>query len=286
MSKQDNVTGNLHQLSNEKRTKVEPPKTWALKLAIDHGRSRAVYFQKADANTPLVRIVDVLADFADCHGLPAGAAIDEFLAAVDSSLLAAIYTLNENHFASLLDAGHMYGFDTRAVAEAQSMRLYGVNDGGSPYPWAASPPEALKQHIQDHGPQRSDRSLYAVSHATANRLWGWGAVVAAQAETQAAPAMEAPKLSGWAEVVAIKKANKDACLTLVQKRAFAAEFARREASGATGIAQDMAVELGISVTAFNKLKQAKPSKREAKQMAKQEAERSGITTVVDWKKVV
>lgn len=175
MSKQDNGPGKVHQFPCDKAIKIEPPKMWALKLVIDHGRSQAVYFQKADAITPLVRIVDVLADFADRHGLPAGAAIDEFLAAVDSSLLDAIYTLNENHFASLLDAGHMYGFDTQAVAEAQSMRLYGVKEASRGlYPWAASPLEALKRHIQEHGPQRSAHSLYAVSHSTANRLWGWG----------------------------------------------------------------------------------------------------------------
>ena len=194
MSKQDKGTGKVHQLHADKVTKINPPKTWVLKLTIDHGRSQATYFQKADANTPLVRIVDVLADFADRHGLPAGAAVDDFLTAVDSTLLDAVYTLHENHFATLVDAGFMYGLDTQAEAEAQSIRLHGVKDASRGlYPWAASPLEAFKRHIQDHGPQRSDRSLYAVSHATANRMWDWGAVVAAQAETQAAPAMEAPK---------------------------------------------------------------------------------------------
>ena len=82
----------------------------------------------------------------------------------------------------------MYGFETQAVAEAQSMRLYGVKDRGSPYPWAASPLEAFKRHIQEHGPQRSDRSLYAVSHATANRLWSWGRAVAVEVKAQAVPA--------------------------------------------------------------------------------------------------
>lgn len=204
MSKQDKGTGKVHQLHADKVTKINPPKTWVLKLTIDHGRSQATYFQKADANTPLVRIVDVLADFADRHGLPAGAAVDGFLMAVDSTLLDAVYTLHENHFATLVDAGYMYGCDTQATAEAYSIRLHGVKDASRGlYPWAASPLEAFKRHIQDHGPQRSDRSLYAVSHVTANRLWGWGEVVAAQAATQVAPEKETP-LSGTAKSKKIK----------------------------------------------------------------------------------
>ena len=118
----------------------------------------------------------------------------------------------------------------------------------------------------------------AVPISVAHELWGWGREVTVEAETQAAPALEAPKLSGWAEVVAIKKANKGAPLTLAQKRALAAEFERRKANGATGIAKAMAAELGgISVTAFNKLKEAKPGKRET--------QNSGITTVVMGRKV-
>lgn len=118
----------------------------------------------------------------------------------------------------------------------------------------------------------------AVPIDIAHELWGWGRAVTVEAEIQAAPAKEAPKLSGWTEVVVIKKANKDAPLTLAQKRALAAEFERREANGATGIAKAMAAELGgISVTAFNELKKAKPGKRETKN--------NGITTVVSGRKV-
>ena len=170
------------------------PAGWRDELELDHGRSKARYFLKADANTPLVRIVDVLADFAARLGLPIGEVMGDYLAAVNVPLLQEVYALRENHFAELVGAGFMYGLDTQAEAEAQSIRLHGVKDASRGlYPWAASPLEAFKRHIQEHGPQRSDRSLYAVSHATANRLWSWGAVVAAQAETQAAPAMEAPK---------------------------------------------------------------------------------------------
>lgn len=238
---------------------------WRDELELDHGRSKARYSQKADANTPLVRIVDVLADFAARLGLPTGEAMDDFLAAVNVPLLQEVYALRENHFAELVGAGFMYGLDTQAVAEAQSIRMYGVKDASRGlYPWAASPLEAFKRHIQEHGLQRSDRSLYAVSHATANRLWGWGEVVAAQAETRAAPAKKTLKPSGWDQVVSIKKANKDSGLTQEQKKVVAAEFARRKDGGGTGIAKAMASELGISVTAFNILKQAKPGKREKK----------------------
>lgn len=202
MRKQDNGTGKVHQLHGDKATKIDPPKTWALELAIDHGRSRATYFQKADANTSLVRIVDVLADFAARLGLPTGEAVCDFLSVVNVPLLQEVYELRENHFAELVDAAHMYGQLTEAQAQKKTRdaanyademgwEKYGAE--GSVFKGVMTPLEAFKQHIQDDGPRRSDKSLYAVNHATANRLWSWGAVVAAQAETQAAPAMEAPK---------------------------------------------------------------------------------------------
>ncbi|MEN9995682.1 MAG: hypothetical protein RL462_458 [Pseudomonadota bacterium] len=288
MSKQDNGTGKVIPIKNDAVAgfKVEPPETWTLKLAINHGRSQATYFQKADANTPLVRIVDVLADFAARLGLPTGEAMGGFLAAVNEPLLSEVFWLKENQFAELVGAAHMYGQLTEAQAQKKTReaaddldervsRLFGVTP--SVFDWTATPLDAIKQHIQDYGPERSDQSLYAVNHATANRLWGWGSVVAAQTETQAAPAKKTLKLSGWDQVVSIKKANKDAGLTQEQKKAMAAEFARRKDGGATGIAKAMAAELGISVPAFNKLKQAKPGKREAKS--------NGITTVVGGRKV-
>lgn len=178
------------------------PAGWRDELELCHGRSKARYLLKADVNTPLVRIVDVLADFAARHGLPAGEAVGDFLAAVNVPLLSEVYWLRENHFAELVGAAHMYGQLTETQAQKKTReaaddvdervsRLYGVTP--PVFEWTATPLDALKQHIQDHGPEQSDRSLYAVSHVTANRLWDWGAVVAAQAETQAAPAMEAPK---------------------------------------------------------------------------------------------
>jgi len=199
MSKQTKDTGTVHQLHEGKSTEVKPPEAWTLKLVIDHGLSQATYFQKGDANTPLVRIVDVLADFAARHGLPAGAAVDSFLAEVNVPLLQEVYWLKENHFAELVGAAHMYGQLTEAEAQKKNREAadYAAemrwDDGAcSVYKGAASPLEAFKKHIQEYGPQTSDKSLYAVSHATANRLWGWGEVVAAQAETQAAPAMDQP----------------------------------------------------------------------------------------------
>lgn len=217
MIKQTKDTGNVHQLHEGKATEVKPPETWALKLTIDHGRGQSTYFQKADANTPMVRIVDVLADFAERDGLPAGAAVDSFLAKVNVPLLQDVYWLKENHFAELVGAAHMYGQLTEVEAQKKNResaddidervsRLFGVTPSVSK--WTATPLDALKQHIQDHGPERSDRSLYAVSHATANRLWGWGEVVAAQGETQAAPAMNQPvsgvtkpKKGKWKEAI-------------------------------------------------------------------------------------
>jgi hypothetical protein len=182
----------VYRAKGQAEPAIAPPAWWRDELELDHGRSKARYFLKADANTPLVRIVDVLADFAARLGLPTGEAMGDFLAAVNVPLLQEVYALREDHFAELVGAGFMYGLDTQAEAEAQSIRLHGVKDASRGlYPWAASPLEAFKRHIQEHGPQRSDRSLYAVSHATANRLWGWGEVVAAQAETQAAPVSEA-----------------------------------------------------------------------------------------------
>jgi hypothetical protein len=178
------------------------PAGWRDELELGHGRSKARYFLKADANTPLVRIVDVLADFAARQGLPAGEAVGAYLAAVNVPLLSEVYWLRENHFAELVGTAHMYGQLTEAQAQKKTReaaddvdervsRLHGVTP--SVFEWTATPLDALKRHIQDNGPEQSDRSLYAVRHATANRLWGWGAVVAAQAETQATPAMEAPK---------------------------------------------------------------------------------------------
>jgi hypothetical protein len=252
---------------------ITPPAGWRDELELDHGRSKARYFQKADAKTPLVRIVDVLADFAARHGLPAGEAVGAFLAAVNVPLLSEVYWLKENHFAELVGAAHMYGQLTEAEAQkktreaadyADEMRWDEYGAAGSVFKGVTTPLEALKQHIQEYGPRTSDKSLYAISHVTANGLWGWGEVVAAQAETQAAPAEKTLKLSGWDQVVSIKKANKDAGLTHEQKKVVAAEFARRKDGGATGIAKAMASELGISVTAFNILKQAKPGKRETK----------------------
>ena len=181
---------------------MNPPASWCEVLELDHGRSKGRYVQRADANTPLVRLVDVLTDLAARLGLPTGEAVGDFLAAVNVPLLQEVYWLRENRFAELVVAGFMYGFDTQAEAQRRTQEAADYADemrwdlyGGKPavYSWFTTPLEALKQHIQDHGPHTSDRSLYSVSHATANRLWGWGGVVAEQAVVPGAPVQDEAK---------------------------------------------------------------------------------------------
>lgn len=175
MSKQHKDATNVVLFPRDQVEEVLPPESWRLKLELDHGRSKATYFQKVDAKTPLVRIVDVLTDFADRRGLPAGNAVEDFLNILDASLLNEVYELHEHNFANAVGAEYMYGFDTKLEAEDISTRLHGVADANrSSYPWANSPLEALKKHILAHGPQASDRSLFAVSHVHAHNLWGWG----------------------------------------------------------------------------------------------------------------
>lgn len=186
-------------------TAVQPPTEWSTEIELNHGRSKARYFQKADANTPLVRIVEVLASFAAQRGIPAGAAVGDFLAAVNVPLLHEVYWLRENQFAEVVKARHMYGSLTTAEAEqktrearayADEMRWEAHGASAQTYTGAASPLEALKAHIKEASTTRANaNSLYAVSHATANRLWGWGSVAAEpeQATGQPVPAVEDAK---------------------------------------------------------------------------------------------
>lgn len=182
MSKQQKEATNVVPFSRDHVEDVTPPESWRLKLELDHGRSKAEYFQKADANTPLVRIVDVLTDFAERHSLPAGAALNQFLSAVDAELLGQVFWLKTHDYAELVGADHMYGELTvsQAANKTQEMANYADEMGWHKYDVKGvvfkglTPVEALNKHIVEYGPQVSDESLYAVSHSTARKLWGWG----------------------------------------------------------------------------------------------------------------
>lgn len=280
MSKQNESTGTVHQFPRVQATEVKPPEAWRLKLEVTHGRSTATYFQNADASTPLVRIVDVLTDFAERRGIPLGAAVDDFLAVVAADLLGEVFWLREHDFAEPVGVDHMYGALTVAQAEqktreardyAEDMR-WGLSGGTAPtYTGLDSPLEAFREHIKEAstgGKSARAQSLYAVSHATANRLWSWGSAVTGQTQathTGDGRTSEQPSGPTWADVVAVKKDDQGACLSWEHKKALAAEFARRSAMpGVSGVAKAMAEELGISVTAFNGFKRAaaEPGKRE------------------------
>ncbi len=140
--------------------------------------------------------------------------------------------------------------------------------------WERKNEDAAEDHHGIKWPRHEIVSDYVnrlvVPIALAHELWGWGREVAPNVV-----ALSETERSAWSEIVDIKKANKNAPLTLGQKKALAKEFESRNGSG---VAKAMANELGISVAAFNELKKCKAGKRAAKH------EGSGITTVVSGRK--
>lgn len=132
----------------------------------------------------------------------------------------------------------------------------------------------------------------AVPVAVAHKLWGWGRPVKDEAKSteQPAPELGEKTSSLWDQVVAIKKANKNAVLTRQQKNAVAAEWDRRGGNKTgsdkpKGLAKTMALELGITVTAFNEIRGGKLTKGEEKAKREASAKNNGRTVVVMGKKV-
>jgi hypothetical protein len=226
---------------------------------------------------PLVRLFDVFEWLQRDRSMPAkvaAAQICDALRPLDNEASEWLFECVQNDYPRLVDARAEF---------CACLRLFVLGDD-----WVSCdrcPPGlmGLLSVIASSWVDGPDTYGYGVGfdvclpHAKACELWGWGRAVPVEAEAQAAPAKVDANISGWDEVVAIKKADKNAKLKQPQKKAIAAEFERRDVGNATGIAEAMAAELGISVAAFNKLKQAQPGKREAKN--------NGITTVVDGQKV-
>ncbi len=265
MSKKQKVANNV--VSFGAADAVEPLEGWEVKSRYGFMRCGA------DPGDRLVSVYDVIDWLMKTRELPLGVAVDGVCCALEKNGDSGVYFLSNEDYATAVGLGSGFAKfrskeDTTAsrlkaalLMKAHDLRRL-VNAPGEDVEFNASeqtPYEFVKQ-TQGGG------LALAVSIQKAFELWGWGRKASACDE-----AMQVVTQSGWSEIVAIKRANKNAPLSVEQKQVLAKEF---EGRSGQGVAKSMANELGISVTAFNELKKCKSGKR------MKNKQRNGIDTVL------
>ncbi|WP_310627729.1 hypothetical protein [Limnohabitans sp.] len=269
MSKQTKGTGNVRLFPVAKETKIEPPPEHESRFKARG--SRLQMRSGVSEKEKLVSLYDVVAWLVtDCE-IPLKPAIRQVVTKVKAIDVRDIFCLRENDYAKpynpdspwhiFLDAGGVPARPSVQFLEMYASELSRLVNAPGEKPEFDESKETPFEYFG-----RTDSVMFALTWHKANEVFGWGRKASASDG-----AMQGVTQGGWSEIVAIKRDNKNAPLSLEQKQALAKEF---EGRSGQGVAKAMAAELGISVTAFNELKKCNPGKR------MKNKQRNGIDTVV------
>lgn len=249
MSKQDNGTGNVHQLHRDKATKIEPPTDHADRVKVRGSRLHMRAGPGEDEN--LVCLYDVVAWLMTAHGLPLKRAIDKVASAFDGGDRDTFFMSGDDYASPHDPTSPFLKFvDNPESLAAASVRFLGmtafdlsrmVNEPGQLSSLEFD--ETKETPFEYFG--RTDACRCAVTWRKAHELWGWGRVVTEQdqATEQPAPVPEETKLK--------KIKEKDQSPEWTAQRLLARQQ-ELKTQGVKDYAAKTAKEAGISIRAANR----------------------------------